>query len=302
MKMRHFALAATAIAMTALTQQPAHAFVVNLYDFDVTKNGNPYMTDSFGDAAGLAVAGTMTEPPNSGAPNFFGIYGSSSFAGQSEAGNGFRVLDTSAAPIIPSSFISPPGGPSFVKSTQATLVGNLNPLPNSTGLKKNAVIHVQAMFDLIALTAPFDQYGISLQDNTSFGVGNDSVTVTVGTNSSGIEGIRIQQRDFTTGTITPLVSIPLTPADLLNSQIVLMLDNSASDLTHFTGSYALVNDGVFDTETVNAIGAASVALFHGEDWTGPGFFATAAAPEPATMAIFGAALGGLAFLRRRKAA
>jgi len=297
--MSQFGVAAAAIALLGLAQHPAQAFVVNLYDFDVTKNGGAYMHDDFNDAAGLAVAGTMTEPPNPGGK---GIYGSPSFAGQSEAGNGFRVLDTSAAGTFASSFPNPPGGPAFVKTTNATLIGNLNPLPNSTGLKKNAVIHVEAMFDLITLSQPFEQYGISLQDNTSFGVGNDSVTVTVGTGSSGVTGIRIQQRDFTTGTITPLVSIPLTPADLLNSQIVLMLDNSAGDLTHFSGSYALIGDGTFDTETENAIGTASVELFHGEDWTGPGFFATSPAPEPGTLALLGTALAGFAAIRRSKAA
>ena len=165
-KMRHVAISAVAIALFGLAQDPAHAFVVNIYDFNVDKattTAGPLSTvmhDSFTDNIGLNRAGPITEPPSVLGNGIYAAPGGD-FNGQSEsaasAAGGYRVLDTTTGTVKPSSFPNSPGGPDYIQGATAILVTDTGP-SNTAGLKSNDLIRVTGLFDLVSLTHPFEQY------------------------------------------------------------------------------------------------------------------------------------------------
>jgi hypothetical protein len=66
----------SAIALLAISAVPESAFVVQLDNFTVTKNGVTLMNNNFTDTAGLTVAGPMTEPSNDGTNGIYNVFNS----------------------------------------------------------------------------------------------------------------------------------------------------------------------------------------------------------------------------------
>jgi len=262
----------------------ARAYVVQIDNFQVFRNGSSYMNDTFDTPGPLDQAGTF---PSGSQAN----YGLQNGGAQSEPGNGRRVLDTSLAPIGPSA-VNPNN---LIRQSGATLLTNTLPLSQSTsGLKKDDLIMVIGIFDLFV--PPLDShYEIRLRDvGGGNAAPNDELRLRVRTTVSGISRVELSHRDPTANVNTLLGAIGL---DAGHDQIMLMLQNSVADKTTFTGSFAYIDAGVVgSTYTI----AASKTLFNGEDWTRAGFRALETVPEPSTLAVLGIGLAGLAVARRRR--
>jgi len=207
--------------MLAVLVVPAHAFVVNLDSFTVTKSGGTLMNDDFSDNGGLSAAGPMTEPSNVGD---IGVYTVIEAGGQSEgsvAGN--RTFDTLGATLAASAVN--PG-----TQTRTTVIELRTQRTDVTdnGLKTDDTFRVGAIVSLDDLTdlGNGDACGIRLRDrNTPTTVGNDELRLKIRKNGSGDTQVALRHCDTVANINMILQTILLSALDLsTHDQVLLTLE------------------------------------------------------------------------------
>jgi hypothetical protein len=284
--------------LLAASGMPAHAYVVNLDNFKVTKNGSTLMEDDFSDTAGLGLAGPMTEPSNNGT---LGIYGVSNSGGQSEGTvTGNRTFDTSGA-VLGQSVFDP------LVATQQTAIELRTvrtAVTDPDGLKTDDTFRVDAIVSLGDLSdfGNTDAYGIRLRDrNTPTTVGDDDLRLEIRRNSSGDVTVALRHRDSVANINTVLQEIALSALDLLNNdQVLLTLEKAIGGSVTIGASFELLSSGVGGGVTAFT---STFDIFNGEDWTRAGFRAfDNNVPAPGSALLFGLALVALGLARRRWAA
>jgi hypothetical protein len=248
----------------------AHAYVVSIDDFSITKNGNSFWSDDFNDGVlpsttDYVINGTVG--PESGERlTLDSSNGPESFTGAS--GNPLlrhRVLKKSR--IIP-----PIGG----------------------GLRSVDTFTVNAIFDLFEPAVQNEFYGITLIDGVSGVPGNDNVQIIVRRTLADTLRIQFRAVDFIAGTVTVLEQAALSLAG--SDQISLTLSR-LSNTGPISASFAYGLNGTFGTSTNFT---ATKTIFNGEDFTRAQFQAVTPVPLPAAVWLFGSGLLGLIGVSRRK--
>lgn len=286
---------AAALGLFALTGvAPAAAYVFTLDNFTVTKNGTTIFDDGFTDGNAPPNA-----PPylNSGSPPPASQY----FTQGTFSESGGRVVMDSAFGAISGGV----GATDSFVGHFATLNTGINPA-STRGLRSGSSFTVDGLFDLVLPTEIRAGFGIRLSDRLVGGSGtppdqpgDDTIELTVRRQPDGNVYVVLRELDFAADTVTTYQQFLLAPGGY--DQINLRLEHSAADNGALLASYTLI-----DTDP-NPAGPVTVAfdllggaIFNGEDWTRPMFFAVQPVPEPMSLALFGAALAGFGLARRRK--
>jgi hypothetical protein len=296
--MKNIYTVVSAIALLAISVVPASAFIVQLDNFTVTKNGVTLMNDNFSDTAGLTVAGPMAEPLNDGVNGVYSTFGN---GGQSEgvlAGN--RTFDTDGAALQPSTLN--PG--TQIRTTGMTLLTHRGDESNPNGLKTDDTFRVDAVVSLGSLTdlGIGDAYGIRLRDrNTPTTVGNEELRLEIRKNGSNDPTVTLRHSNGELNVTTILQEISLSLLDLSgHDQVLLTLEKANAGTDTITASFELLNGGVGSGTTAFT---STFDIFGDEEWTRAGFRALDAGipvPEPSAILLFGLGLAGLAITRRRR--
>jgi hypothetical protein len=249
----------------------AHAYVVSIDEFTITKNGNPFWADDFNDdvlpsTADYVISGTIG--PES---------------------NGRLTLDSSGA--VPFTGAT---GASLLR--QRVLKRSSTDPTNNFGLRSDDTFAVNAIFDLSAPSVLNEFYGITLIDGTGGVPGNDNVQIIVRRTLADTLRIQFRAVDFMQGTVTLLEQADL---NLSGSDQISLTLSRLSNTGPISASYAYGLGGVFGLPTSFT---ATKTIFNGEDFTRAQFQAVTPIPLPAAIWLFGSGLLGLIGISRRKRA
>lgn len=275
------ALQATGVGIALLGSASAHAVTGVIYDFIVTKNGNPYFLDSFADNVAPPSAPTYA---NGTTANYLvgGTFGA-------EAG-GQLTLDSAKGSI---------GNNASGDSTQtqrATLLSNNDPLQPTRGLKPGDTFTVSALVD-IGLSSGSGSIAVRLSDRApnanNTGPVSEFVSVEfIPTTST----IRMRRQDFVARSVTDVASLAVpTGAE----QVRLILSHPLAGNPIVLGSAEFFDDG--DSMGVFALGQFS-SIFNYHGFTRAEFAAgvtLAPIPEPNTYAMLLVGVGLVAWQLRR---
>jgi hypothetical protein len=239
----------------------------------------PFFVDDFSDGA----------PPPS-APNFAsGAAGTYATNGTITESGGKAILDPD------NGFLGQAFGSTF-RTIIAKLQSNINPASNS-GLKQATAWSVSALFDLapIGTSNAFTGYGLRMTDAGLGNVGGfgDLLVFNIagGSELGGVTRVGLGSQNLLANTQTTIATYNLTPADLLNSQILLTLDHAAGS-NLLTASFTL--GGVKTT-------LGSAALFSNENFTSAAIYAfDKQVPEPGSLVLAMSAIASLGMFARRR--
>ena len=287
-----------ALAAVALVAMPAVAASApyRIDNLSVTRNGSLIFEDGFDDGAapppGPSFFGTIT--PGYSAERIVG-----NFSGSEQGGKlGLDPRHRGVATINP--FTLRPEGLAF-QAAYLNVNTQSTPETAARGLKLGHSFEVRARFDLVtpARADGFDSYGLRLADFDNPGPSgwNDILDLQVfKSRSTGGPVLLLIERDLRAG--TQVQHGLLRPDPSQADQIELFFLKTAAGDAHVSAGYRLFDKGV-------AVGdaqffALAPALFDGEVFTRPGFFAVSQVPEPASAWLL--AGGGLfvAWRQRRR--
>lgn len=280
-------IATTAMALT-LSPGVSATVVTAIDDFMITRNGQDFYRDTFGDDIPSPTGGSFFN----GAPGTYAVLGS--YPAGTESG-GRLVLDSS----LGGPFVNANGGG---RTLQRSILPTDADPATAAGLKKQ--FHTFALFGLFDLAIPpaiGDGYGIALNDGGPNLPGNTSIDLLVRREESGVVMIRFQEQDFVNHIVHTLerdaLMVPVG-ADQIELRLLrgdLQTDAVTAAYRFWSGGSALAA-GFTSMQT-------SVDVFQdGRGWARGAFFAVQAIPEPGTLALLGlaAALGVVPVCRRRR--
>jgi hypothetical protein len=262
-----------------LVSQPAHAIVVGIDQFLVLRNGATFFNDTFSD--GL-------EPPSG--PNGSATYNVSGTIPSTAESGGLLLLNSANGDVSANA----QGDPRLSLRVRllSDITSNL-----AAGLKSDDTLSLSGIFTLTAPPGPDNaEYSIRFND-ASGGGAHQLVQLQVRFNpNTGAAEIRYILQDFDAGTVTTLGSAPFSPPTGAD-RIMLTISRPDAGIDDFFGSYSYLSAG-------SVIGGASFAtagqMFQGEDFVRAEFNVSQAIPEPGTMALLLAGLGGIGASRIRR--
>jgi len=270
----------TTFTCLAIVSFNVNAYVFQVDNFSVSKNGSVFFNDSFDDGI----------PPPS-APNFSNGDSASYFVNGAmgpETG-GKLTLDSADADLGLSSL----GTPLLFQA--ATLLTSTDSSDLMSGMKIFDNLQIQAIFDLAKPSVTMESYGINFSDRaTDIGLEGDDIVGVRAINTLG--GVKVQffETSFVDSTFNSIDSILLEAG---HDQIMFNLMRTDTNTNAVTASFAYIDGG-----SVGAIQSlsGSADIFNGENWTRAQFISHTVVPVPAAVWLFGSGLIGLIGLARRK--
>jgi hypothetical protein len=273
----------------------ASADVATMDDFAVTLNGGTVFNDTFsinqtlvGGFGGVVPSG-LTFPDGSAA--LYSVLGTVTEAGHK------AILDTAQGALL---IQTPPFFPQ-AKATGTTLL--TGPPGSPFALTPNVTFSTTGVYDLTVPPTTGAFYQVLLSDrapqNNFLGDVISMAVVNCGPDTFQCSGagpfIQLIDANALTNTIDAVAQAPL---DTSNQEILLELSHPTAGNHTIVGSYAYVNNGI--EGPLVQLGTYG-GLFQDLNYTQAGTLALAPVPEPSSLALLGASVFGLAWLRRRKA-
>lgn len=286
-------VAGSIVLATGLIGAAAEAAVVYLDQFWVTKNGNTFFLDGFGDG----------NPPPS-APNFpngtsadYLTFGN--FVAGSESG-GLLRLDSANGGLTQNALEQ------ARRTLRATLDSNADSSNLVNGLKIDDTLLMEGYFNLTSLTGPLiNGYGIRFSDRTTAGVHQVAEFDVRFNPATGKVELRYIMQDFDLNQITVAGLTDLTPPAGAD-QVVLAISrpNTGFDGVNYTNKNFYAEFAYLNGGSLVGFGSFNtpIALFNGEDFVRAEFiaFEETAVPEPGTLALIGLGLSAFVVARRRR--
>jgi hypothetical protein len=279
----------------------AAATVVNIDEFAVVRNGTTLFDDSFDRNTTLnGGSGAILPSGTSFSDGIAANYGVRSSFAESTTNNGQAQLNAANGFLI----AQPPPFLPLIEKVQGTLQTGTDPA-GSHALTSANTFSTIGLFDLAVPSAVSGAaYQIYLTNSTAAAQARCVLMGVRQTDTGPV--LQLQWCDNVTSQITIISQVPLTPTELAEPQIELVLSHNSASSDVITGSYAFGSGNTLATfnGTLTALGStdSSTGLFTASlNFAQTGFQALDPVPEPSSLAILIVGLFGLAaFLPSRK--